>query len=238
MKDEENIQTTQNELKNVTKSNIVNKVIEFLKGISTIFLYFVFAIIGNSIFGNFYESSNKLIAGLSQLGTYIIMLLGLCFVYRKRLIEDFKNFKKDNINIAIQNWLCGLVIMIISNIFISFIIGDIAANETANRELLNNLPITNMITMIIIGPLLEEITFRASFKNAFKKWYTFAFVTGLLFGLAHIAKFTLSELLFIIPYGALGFFFAKAMFETDNIYTSYIAHFIHNALCILLLILF
>ena len=215
-----------------------NKIIEFFKGIGTIILYFVFVLIGGTIFGNYYESSNKIIAGLSQLGTYTIMLLGLCFIYRKKLLNDFKTFKKDNINIALKNWLCGLGIMSISNIFISFIVGDIAANESANRELLNNLPITNMITMIIIGPLIEEITFRISFKKAFTKWYTFAIVTGLLFGLAHIAEYTLLELLFIIPYGALGFFFAKAIYETDNIYTGYIAHLFHNSLCILLIMLF
>lgn len=215
-----------------------SKITEFFKGLGTIGLYFIFAIIGSLIFGKFYNNTNKIIAGLSELGTYIIMLLGLCFVYRKRLIEDFKNFKKDNVDIALKNWLCGLGIMFVSNILISFIVSDIAANEAANRELLNNFPITSMITMILIGPLIEEITFRASFKKAFSKWYTFSLVTGLLFGLAHIAEFNLLEFLFIIPYGALGFFFAKAFYETDNIYTSFIAHMFHNTLCILMIILF
>lgn len=222
----------------INKEKDSNKTIEFFKGIGTIILYFIFALIGGIIFGNYYESSNKLIAGLSQLGTYLIMLAGFCLIYHKRLIEDFKSFKKDNINIALKNWICGLGVMFISNLIISFIVRDIAANESANRELLNNLPITNMITMIIIGPLIEEIAFRASFKNAFTKWYTFAIVTGFLFGLAHIAEYTLLELLFIIPYGALGFFFAKAFYETNNIYTSYIAHALHNALCILLIMLY
>jgi len=215
-----------------------NKVLEFFKGIGTILLYFIFAIIGSLIFGDLYNSSNKIIASLAELGTYIIMLLGLGFIYRKRLINDFKNFKKDNVNVALRNWLCGLGIMIISNMLISFLVHDIAANETANRELLNEFPITSMINMILIGPLIEEITFRASFKKAFSKWYTFSIVTGLIFGLAHIAKFDLLELLFIIPYGTLGFFFAKALYETDNIYTSYLAHVLHNSLCILMIILF
>lgn len=220
-----------------------NKIIEFLKGIGTIFLYFILVAIGNSLFSDFYESSNKLIASLSQLGTYLIMLLGLSLIYHKRIIEDFKKFQKDNVNIAIKNWLCGLGVMIISNIFISFIVGNIAANESANRELLNNFPLINMIIMIVIGPFIEEITFRLSFKEAFSKWYTFALTTGLFFGFVHILAsitpgFNPLELLYIIPYGALGFFFAKAMFETDNIYTSYIAHFIHNSLCILLIMLF
>lgn len=220
-----------------------NRIIEFLKGLGTIILYFVLTFLGGSIFGKFYNHSNKLVAGLSQIGTYLIMLIGLSLIYRNRLKEDFQNFKKEYINISLKNWLCGLGIMIISNMIISFIVGNIAANESANRELLNNLPITNMITMIIIGPLIEEITFRASFKNAFTKWYTFSLITGLFFGFVHIIAsiqtgFNPLELLYIIPYGTLGFFFAKAFYETNNIYTSYLAHFLHNALCILLIMLF
>ena len=128
--------------------------------------------------------------------------------------------------------------MIISNIIITTFTNDISVNEAANRELLMTYPISNIISMVIIGPFIEEITFRLSFKNAFYKWYTFAIVTSILFGLVHIAEFKLLEFLFIIPYGALGFFFAKAMYETDNVFTSYIAHMIHNAICVVIILLF
>lgn len=214
------------------------KILEFLKGLGTIGIYFALAIVGNIIFGSLYDSSNKFIAGASEIGTYIIILLGICFIYRKKLMEDFKSFKKSYVDVALKNWLLGLVVMVCANLIITFIVGNIPANEATNRELLNHLPITNTIIMVIIGPLLEEITFRLSFKKAFSKWYTFALITGLMFGLAHIADFKLLEFLFIIPYGALGFFFAKALYETDNVYTSYLAHMIHNALCILLILLF
>lgn len=214
------------------------QIINFLKGIGTIILYFILSVVGALLFGEYYFSSNLLIATLAQLGTYFIMLLGLCFIYRKRLINDFKNFKKEYVSIALKNWLMGLGVMMISNIIITMFVKDIAANESANRNLLIEYPVSSLISMIIIGPILEEITFRASFKDAFKKWWTFSLVTGLIFGFAHIADYTLLELLFIIPYGALGFFFAKAFYETDNIYTSLIAHMTHNALCILLIMLF
>ena len=211
------------------------KVMAFFKGIGTIILYLVLSILGALLFGNFYQSENKLVAGLSQLGTYTLMLIVIGLIYHKRLINDFKNFKKENINIALKNWLIGLGVMMITNIIITMFVHDIATNESLNRELLMKYPLSNIITMIFIGPLLEEITFRASFKEAFSKWYTFAITTGLLFGLAHIAKWELLEFLFVIPYGALGFFFAKAFYETDNIYTSFIAHMIHNALAICLI---
>lgn len=219
---------------NETKTS---KILEFFKGIGTIFLYLILVIIGGRLFGDYYYANNKIIATLAQLGTYIILLIGLSLIYLKRLINDAKNFKKEYLNIALKNWIIGLGAMIISNIIIISITNDIAANESANRELLSNYPISNIISMIFIGPFIEEITFRASFKKAFTKWYTFAIATSLIFGLFHIAEFTLLELLFIIPYGALGFFFAKAFYETDNIYTSFIAHMIHNALCILIILM-
>lgn len=213
-----------------------NQVLEFFKGIGTIFLYFLLASIGSLLFSKYYYVDNIVVATLSQLGTYFVLLIGLCIVYHKRLINDFKNFKKEYIGIAFKNWFMGLAVMMISNIIITMFLKDIANTESINRQLLLNYPISNFITMIFIGPLIEEITFRASFKNAFKKWWTYALTTSLIFGLAHISDFTLTEFLFIIPYGALGFFFAKALFETDNIYTSFIAHMMHNALCVTLIL--
>lgn len=207
------------------------KVIAFSKGIGTIILYFILAYAGQLIFA-------KASSGLMQIGMYIILLVGLGIIYHKRLINDFKNFKKEYINVGLRNWVYGLLIMIASNIIIAFFVKDIATNESLNRELLMSNPLSSILTMIIIGPLVEEITFRASFKDAFNNKYIFALVTGLIFGLAHIADYTLLEFLYIIPYGALGFFFALAFYETDNIYTSYIAHALHNLICIVLIFLF
>jgi len=214
------------------------KALEFFKGIGTIILFILLSFIGNILLGDFYISDNIIISTLSQLGTYIIILLGLILLYHKRLLEDLKTFKKEYIKTALKYWLIGLGIMMICNILIQSITGDIAANESANRELLTNFPISNIITMVFIGPLIEEITFRASFKKAFTKWYTFSLVTAIIFASFHLlAGSSLSEILYIIPYGALGFFFAKAFYETDNIYTSFIAHMVHNGICVCLIML-
>jgi len=217
-------------------NNFLKSSLEFFKGIGTIFLYLFLALIASFLL----ENTNIYI---SNIGTYLIILIPLFLIYQKRLISDFKSFQKDYFNTALKNWLIGLSIMIISNLIITvFFNNGLSTNETANRQTLLNNPLISIIIMVFIAPLTEEITFRASFKNAFQKWYTFAIVTGFIFGFMHVenALFAgnIKELLFIIPYGALGFFFAKAYYETDNIYTSYIAHMMHNALCILLIILF
>lgn len=226
-----------NQQNNVTKNDVKYQIINILKGFGTIILYFVVAGTTTNLLKKYYLSDNKLIAELTQLSVYLILLLVLGLIYHKRLINDFKKFKKENCKIALKNWALGLGVMMISNIIITMIVGNISANENVARTLLLKYPISNTITMVIIGPLIEEITFRASFKNAFSKWYTFAIFTGLIFGLVHIAEFKLLEFLFVIPYGALGFFFAKAMYETDNIHTSFMSHAIHNGLCVLIILL-
>lgn len=221
-------------------NNIEIKVLEFLKGLGTILLYFVISLIVSYTLQDYYYHDNIVIATLTQILVYAILLFVLGFVYRKRLIHDFKNFKKEYIYVALKNWIIGLGIMFICNIIVSGFAGGIATNEEANRNLIALYPVSSSITMIFFGPLVEEITFRASFKKAFKKWYTFAIVTSLLFGAAHIQSFLVTkdfmELLYLLPYSALGFFFAKAFFETDNIYTSFLAHMIHNAICVILLL--
>ena len=223
-----------------------NKVLGVLKGIGTIILYFIVSLFCSYLFRNYILSDNIFVASLFQVLTYVILLLIIGGIYHKRLIHDFKNFKKEYVGIALKNWIIGLGIMFICNIIVSSFSGDIATNEEANRNLIALYPVSSAITMIFVGPLVEEITFRASFKKAFSKWYTFAIVTSLIFGAAHISNFfvllsqgtfNLQELLYLFPYSALGFFFAKAFYETDNIYTSYFAHMFHNALCVILLLL-
>ncbi len=211
------------------------QIINFFKGLGTIFLYFFLAAVGYILFKDYYTSSNIIVSSLSQLGTYIIILIGLCIVYHERLIEDFQNFKKENLKIALKYWLIGLGVMLATNLVINSIIHTIPANESANREFLAQFPLSGLLIVAIIGPITEELTFRASFKNAFKNWLPFCLVTAFFFGLAHIAEPNLLELLYIIPYGALGFFFAKAFYETDNIYSSIFIHMLHNTLAVLLI---
>ena len=215
------------------------KVFEFLKGIGIIVLYFAISIIASLLLRDYYYSENIWIASLAQIAIYLVLFLVLGAIYHKRLIRDFKNFKSEYVGIALKNWIIGLGAMFICNIIVSSIAGGVASNEEANRSLVASYPVSSFITMVFLGPIVEEITFRASFKKAFSKWYTFALVTALLFGSAHIQTFFVTgdvmELAYLLPYSALGFFFAKAFYETDNVYTSYLAHMFHNGMCVVLL---
>ncbi len=217
------------------------KILEFFKGLGTVLLYYVISLIMGRLIGKFYYHDNIVVASLAQICLYVVLLCVLGIIYHKRLIHDFKSFKGDYVGVALKNWIIGIGVMFICNLIISSVVGGIASNEEANRNLIASYPVSSFITMVFLGPLIEEITFRASFKKAFNKWYLFALVTALIFGSAHILSFFTTgdflELLYLLPYSALGFFFGKAFFETDNIYTSYLVHMIHNGVCVILLLI-
>ena len=140
--------------------------------------------------------------------------------------------------VAYKNWTIGLAIMYISNISIMLISKDIATNESYNRSLLFSSPIYAITVMVFVAPILEEIIFRLSLKDIFKSKWIYALVSGLIFGLLHLTSATSPiELLFVIPYGALGFFFAKSVYETNNIWSSMLTHITHNAAVISIILL-
>lgn len=213
------------------------QIIEFLKGIGTIALFYLLMYGIQIILILIIRKNNTTTSNIIMITTYTIALLVLGFIYRKEIVNDFNNFKREYLITALKYWFIGICLMIMSNLIITKIAGGIATNESLNRENIALNPLGSILTVGILGPFIEELTFRASFKKAFKSSFAFSLTTSLIFGLAHIAKFSLTEFLFIIPYSSLGFFFAKAYYETNNIFTSYIAHLFHNTVNIFLLLL-
>lgn len=208
------------------------------KSIGVLFLYLLLNMILGAIFGDLLTSTNEIISSISYILIYILMLLIISLCFSKTLIEHILTFKKENIKIAIKNWAIGFGCMIISNLYLTYFIGNIASNEASNRTLLMSNPIVSFLIMVIIAPLIEEIVFRLNLKKIVKNKYVFCIISALLFGGMHLfGAVSLKELLYIIPYGSLGFFFAKAYYETDNIYTSVIAHMFHNGLSVLVILL-
>ena len=182
---------------------------------------------------------------------YLFLIFILVSIYKTSLWQDFKNFKKNgkqNLKIAFKYWILAYIFMILCNMIIIQLVGDIAVNEAENRTIIDAYPILSIFLMVIFGPFIEELRFRQGFKKAFQNSKWFMIVSGILFGFGHlivaidftsIAAFmnTLPQMIYIIPYGGMGYFMAKAYIETDNIFTSIIMHTFHNALSVILILL-
>ena len=90
--------------------------------------------------------------------------------------------------------------------------------------------IISIITIGILAPIIEELTFRKAFKDIFKNKWLFILGSGLIFGALHVVLSLNSpwDLFLIIPYSSLGIAFGYTYYKTDNIYTSIIMHVFHN----------
>ena len=224
----------------------INKFInikELLKGILIFILFYfssLFQLIPITLFNIKKTTSNSII--LSTFSN-ICLLIIFIIIYRRELIKEFKLFKKnllENLDTGIKYWLIGLLVMMISNIIITYILGlNQAQNEQAVQKMINKMPIMMLITAGFIAPITEEITFRKTFKNTFLNKYLFIILSGLVFGSMHVITSYSNplELLYIIPYGSLGMAFAAMYYKTNTIYTSISMHMLHNTILTLVSIL-
>lgn len=182
---------------------------------------------------------------------YFITLLFLIFYYKDSLKKEWKDFLGnwlEYLKKAVFTFLKGISFMIIVNLIILSFLSNLPQNEEINRNIITTLPIFSVISMIFLGPFIEELLFRKGLKNAFSNKFAYSIFSGFLFGFAHILASldfgsfsaflnSLPECLFLISYGGIGYFLAEAYYETDNIFVSTIAHMIQNTLGVSLILL-
>lgn len=234
----------------------MEKTIKFLKGMAfSILLFVLYFLICPNLFAVFLKngllSDNFWIHNLSYLAIYVLTLLVILLIIHKDLYKQWRDFLKNPkqiLNKGFTYWVYGMIVMIISNLIVSSIIGNIAVNEQMTRETLIATPLYAIPTIIFIGPFLEEIVFRYGFRKSFTKKIPYALFCALIFAGMHIISaidtWTLegilahaNELLFLVPYGSLGFFFAKSYYETENIFSSIIPHMLHNTISVSLILI-
>lgn len=129
--------------------------------------------------------------------------------------------------------------MMISNILINtlFKLGQ-AENEQLVQGMITDFPLVMLLNAGVIAPIIEELVFRKTFRDTIKGKWAFILTSSLVFGFMHVLVATsLIEIIFIIPYTLLGMAFAYMYYDTDSIYTSILAHILHNTILILISIL-
>jgi len=215
---------------------IINK---FFTGILYIFLYFIVTISLYLLFSNYVYSDNTLLMSLSTIFVDLVTVFIFIIIFRKKIVPDFYDFKKNYKTYFINNYkyyIIGLIIMLVSNMVINICIGGLPTNEELNREILFLAPVSSIISMVIIAPINEELITRVYFKDIIKNKYLYIFISGFLFGLLHLLAIqNLQEILFVIPYSALGIAFAKIYYNSNNIWTNIFFHSLHNSIAIMLI---
>lgn len=225
------------------KNKILNKILMIFKSIGMMLLLILFSTIFFSILNiNPNNISDKMY--VVYLTTSELILTVIYFaIYRKTLVNDFKEFKKDingNLELAFRYWAVGFAIMIVSNLFITVILGKtIAGNEEAVRNYIGAAPMLMAISTVLFAPINEELTFRKSIRDAINNKWAYVLLSGIIFGGLHVISYVSSplDLVYLIPYCSLGISFALLYYRTNNIFSSISMHMMHNLLSILVYLL-
>lgn len=213
---------------------------DILKQIGIIIIYFALNIVVSNVFLKNTNPDNSLESNLLYILSELIVLTSFIIIFRKKLIPDYYDFKKNYkkyLKKYLSYWLIGLVIMVISNNIIATFI-SLPTNEEQVRLIFSYMPIYYFFMAVIAAPITEELLTRSILKDTFKNPYIFYIISALLFAFLHlvIAK-SIYELFYLIPYGTLGFAFAKMHYESNNIWTDIFFHSLHNLIATIIIFL-
>ena len=170
---------------------------------------------------------------------YMVFLISLYFNDFKIFIRDYRSHAKKYISFGFRWWFVGYVIMAASNLLILILTpNSMAGNEQGIRELFKTVPLYMCVSTILYAPIVEEITFRGAIKNLIKNPLLYIIISGFFFGFLHVfSSFdSLWNLLYLIPYCALGCIFAYAYHKTKNLLVPISMHMFHNSLAVIMLL--
>lgn len=187
---------------------------------------------------------------LISLVTNVITLIVFVFILK---IKRFKEICKNAINMKTLKYgaitlLCIMGFSILYNSVIMAIF-DLDGNGNANQEavisLIKQNAILGLITVVILAPLVEELTYRyCMFGEINKRNKILAYaISGFVFMLMHsISSFStaggfnkelLMELVYLPPYLFSGLALCYAYDKTNNLGASFIAHLLNNLISFL-----
>ena len=123
-----------------------------------------------------------------------------------------------------------------SSIVTKFTGVNLSDNETTIRLYIKSLPLYMCFSTIIFSPIIEEITFRKTFRNIISNNLLFIVISGFIFGLVHtnITDNTFNDFLVAIPYIIMGIDFGYIYSKSDNIFTTIFYHSMHNFILLII----
>lgn len=163
----------------------------------------------------------------------MLFLAILIIVFFKDIVKDLKTFFK-NFNKSIFGsfkwYFLGVALMVIFNLIINSLMGSISDNEALVRSMIYKFPTVSFICVAVLAPLIEEIVFRKSVMKCTKNKWIGSFICAFLFGFAHVMSYLsdFTNIIYILPYAALGFSFAMMDYESDTVFSSVVYHALHN----------
>lgn len=199
-------------------------------------------------------SPNSIVNGMiPQQYTFLIYACGfLLFVASsfnllKTQFQIFRLKLRENFGIIFS----GLFKMLVSGLVINTAIEMITSLSTSsNQEGLNGIagtsPLLFIFISLVFAPFCEELLFRGAYyfaleKSGFSERLA-TLISSVSFGFIHVLAIFLTlvttggnvgEMLYLVTYSVMGYFFVQTAKRTNNIWGSIILHMIYNSVAVL-----
>ena len=183
--------------------------------------YFIYSIVPIAVMKIFHlRLLNPLYKSIFLIFMCTLYILFITFLYRKELKEDLKSFNIKYIFKYIPIYLLGILLMGLSNFILSNITGsNLSQNEINIRENIKLLPIYMSFSAVVFAPIVEEITFRKTFRNIISDNVLFVLISGSIFGIVHLSGSTTNDMLMIIQYIIMGIDLSYIYYYYTSLYT-------------------
>ncbi len=172
-------------------------------------------------------------------GSFFLLMV---IVFRKALWKDIKdfvrNFDKYLDRVVIFGFIT-LVLMVASAIYLDSVgIGD-STNQQAIDEAIIQYGVLHIITIAVIGPVVEEIFYRGILFGFLKgrgksiiRSIAAILLSSMIFSFSHtsIIDFSVTDMLANIPILMLGLTVTTLYWRTDNIFCPIIVHIVINTI--------
>lgn len=177
--------------------------------------------------------SNKFTSNLKHTLAYIIGQILIIIILSLINKVKIKKINKIDIKNTLNIFITFTSLIIISTLIINKI-EPLPLNQLETEQNIKQNLILSIINICLLSPIIEEITFRYSFKSITNK-YLYIIITSIFFGICHLTS--INELLYLIPYSLMGIMFSYTFIKTDNILLSILNHSLYNIINFIFLFL-
>ena len=175
---------------------------------------------------------------------YIVTGLAGLYIFRKDFLDGLKEWKEHlgkNIAVFIGVLILNMVLGAVANIpaYIIWPNSDTINNTNINNFISTTSPFWVILSIGILGPIVEEIIFRILFiKRASSKVNTVIciIISSVLFMLLHCHALTPMEIMMNMDKLVTGLLFGTALVVTKNPTVPTLVHIINNTLGVVILL--
>lgn len=192
-------------------------------------------------------NSNAIVMSIPILTILYAIILVLSVLITRPLWQEAWDSFKQNIVRNLFEIITMTFFVLALNFALSMVVSLITGTpESVNQENIKVnttiAPIFMLFSSVIFAPIVEESVFRGGIFSYCRKYMGFvpsAIISGFFFGCIHVMgsfiTFQFTDLVYLVVYGGLGFFFCYCYEKKNSIVSSAGVHALNNLISFMLL---